>query len=284
VTFRWRGVNAQACVLVCTLGLLAAAAILTFHPRTAPPGVPAAAASPSPSRSPARFTASRVRLKHSGFLSWAVLDRRTHEIVGADVTANSDTMSMVKVWLAADYLTHTAPEPTAGMLTQLRRMIVDSDNAVATKVFGLNGGIVTIERMVSVCGLHESRPNYRENRWSPTVVSARDTVLLGDCIASGVAAGPKWTKWLLQQMRDVRGEGDFGPRLAVAKSLRSQIAIKNGWFQRPEDGLWHLACLAVAPDWIISVLQRYPARLGLDYGKKACQEVAAQVLGGDRSA
>jgi hypothetical protein len=276
-------VNAQACVLLCTLGLLAAAAILTLHPRTGPPIRPAVAASPS---APSRFNPSLVRLEHAGFLSWAVLDRRTHRIVGAELTANSDTMSMVKVWLAADYLTHTQPEPTAGMLTQLRRMIVDSDNAVATKVFGLNGGIVTIERMVSVCGLHESAPNYKENRWSPTIVSARDTVLLGDCIASGRAAGPMWTKWLLQQMRDVRGEGDFGPRLAVAASLRSQIAIKNGWFQRPEDGQWHLACLAVAPDWIMSVLQRYPARLGLGYGKKACRQVAAQLLGdgGDRPA
>jgi len=209
-----------------------------------------------------------------------VLDRRTHRIVGDQLAARSDTMSMVKVWLASDYLTHTQPRPAAGMLDQLRRMIVDSDNAVATKVFGLNGGIVTIERMVSVCGLHDSAPNYRENRWSPTIVSARDTVLLGDCIASGRAAGPTWTTWLLKQMRDVRGEGDFGPRLAVAASQRSQVAIKNGWFQRPEDGLWHIACLAVAPDWIISVLQRYPARLGLDYGKNACRDVATQLLAG----
>ena len=75
-------------------------------------------------------------------------------------------------------------------------------------------------------------------------MSARDTVLLGDCLAAGRAAGPTWTHW---------------------------------------HGMWHLACLAVAPDWIMSVLQRYPARLGLGYGKNACQQVAAQLLrgGGD---
>jgi hypothetical protein len=83
---------------------------------------------------------------------------------------------------------------------------------------------------------------------------------------------------------DVRGEGDFGPRLALLADRHPQIAIKNGWFQRPEDGQWHIACLAGAPDWIMGVLQRYPARLGLGYGKAACQEVAAQLLGGDRPA
>lgn len=280
VTSRWHRINAQASVLLCTLGLLAAAVALALHSDPASPQTPqtlAATASAVASPKPA-FDPSRVRLKHAGFLSWAVLDRRTHQVVGANLTARSDTMSMVKVWLAADYLTHTRPDPTAAMVTQLRRMIVDSDNAVATKVFGLNGGIVTIERMVSVCGLTDSAPNYKENRWSPTIVSARDVVKLGECITSGRAAGPQWTKWLLQQMRDVRGVGDFGPREAVAPKLRSQVAIKNGWFERPEDGMWHIACLAVAPDWIMSVLQRYPARLGLDYGKRACREVAEEIL------
>jgi hypothetical protein len=69
----------------------------------------------------------------------------------------------------------------------------------------------------------------------------------------------------------VRGKGDFGPRLALPGALRSAVAIENGWLQRSENGLWHVACLAVAPNWIMSVLQRYPARLGLDYASSTTQ-------------
>ncbi len=290
MTIRWRRVEAQVSVLLCTLGLLGGAALLALHDSVRPADPPSAAAMDSTSPSPAASFApladpSRVRVSVPGFFSWAMLDRRTGAIVGSrNLTATSDTMSMVKVWLASDYLTHTNPRPDQAMLADLRRMIVDSDNDVATRVFGLNGGISTIERMVSVCHLTESAPNYKENRWSPTIVSARDVVRLGQCIATGVAAGPQWTPWLLTQMRQVRGEGDFGPRLAFPAAQRTQIAIKNGWFLRPEDRQWHMACLAVAPRWVMSVLLRYPQNLGVGYGEKACRQVATQLFGTTASA
>lgn len=289
MTIRWRRVEAQVSVLLCTLGLLGGAALLALHDSVRPAKPqPAAvdAASPSPAARPAPLAdPSRVRVSVPGFFSWALLDRRTGAIVGSrNLTATSDTMSMVKVWLAADYLTHTNPSPGQGMLADLRRMIVDSDNDVATRVFGLNGGIVTIERMVSVCRLTDSAPNYKENRWSPTIVSARDVVRLGQCIATGTAAGPQWTSWLLTQMRQVRGEGDFGPRLAFPKAQRAQIAIKNGWFMRPEDQQWHMACLAVAPRWVMSVLLRYPQNLGVGYGENVCQKAATQLFATSASA
>lgn len=280
-----RPVHLQVSVLLCALGLLAAVAVLAVHeavggpPPTDAAGPPSSpAASPSAGSAPVLVDPARVRLKQPGFFSWALLDRRTGGVVGAaNLTERSDTMSMVKPWLAADYLTHTNADPDAKTLDMLRKMIVDSDNAAATKVFGLNGGIVTIERMVSVCGLPDSAPNYTENRWSPTIVTARDSVLLGQCLASGRAAGPRWTGWLLQQMRDVRGEGDFGARSAFGAQERRGIAIKNGWFMRQEDQQWHLACLAIADGWILSVLQRYPKALGLDYGKRVCRKVAVQL-------
>jgi len=285
---RWRPNHVQVSVLLCALGLLAAVAVValhdtvtkrSLHESVAATHIATPAASPSAGSAPLLADPARVRMKSPGFLSWALLDRRTHAVVGSEnLAARSDTMSMVKAWLAADFLTHTDPDPDDRTVAMLRRMIVDSDNAAATKVFGLNGGIVTIERMVAVCGLVDSAPNYEENRWSPTIVSARDTVRLGECIATGQAAGPQWTKWLLQQMRDVRGEGDFGARLAFPKQQRSQIAIKNGWFIRPEDQQWHVACLAIAPTWTLAVLLRYPKVLGLDHGKRICQEVAADLF------
>jgi len=264
--------------LLCALGLLVAVAIVTLNEPPEPAHSTTLAPSAAPAKSASPTLAPLVRVKTPGFFSWALLDRRTHKVVGSPNLAEpSDTMSMVKVWLAADYLSHTDPNPDTKTLAMLRRMIVDSDNAVATKVFELNGGIVTIERMVSVCGLADSAPNYVENRWSPTIVSARDAVRLGECIAEGTAAGPQWTDSLLTWMREVRGESDFGPRAALPKADQAGVAIKNGWILRP-DQQWHVACLAVGPAWVIGVLLRYPARLGLAHGKQVCQEVGADLL------
>jgi hypothetical protein len=108
-------------------------------------------------------------------------------------------------------------------------------------------------------------------------MSARDVVRLGLCIADGRAAGA-WTGWLLGEMRQVRGDGDFGPRKAFAAAAGAGIAVKNGWFERPEDEHWHFACLAIGDSWTLGVLLRYPAKLGEEHGRELCREAGEQLL------
>ena len=44
-------------------------------------------------------------VKTQGFLAWAVMDRRSGEIIGSqNLNATSTTASMIKAWLASDYL------------------------------------------------------------------------------------------------------------------------------------------------------------------------------------
>jgi len=218
-----------------------------------------------------------VDVRTDGFLSWALLDRRTGKITGsANMAAPSDTMSMVKAWLAADYLNRVEGKPSSARLAQLTIMIRDSDNEAAVQIYALVGGRASILRMIKTCGLTDSKAHAAN--WSNTIVSARDTVRLGECIADGRAAGPRWTPWLLSEMRQVRGVGDFGVRRALPKTAGSAVAVKNGWLLRDEDNLWHIACMAIADRWVISVLLRYPGRLGFEYGTDACERVGAQLL------
>jgi hypothetical protein len=221
-----------------------------------------------------------VYVDSAGFLSWALLDRRTGQISGsANLSAPSDTMSMVKAWIAADYLRLAAERdvtPTPARMRQLTIMIRDSDNAAAQSVFGRVGRRASIERLVEICGLTETGPY--QNWWSNTTVSARDTVRMGACLADGRAAGPRWTPWLLAEMRHVRGTGDFGVRTALPARLAATVAIKNGWLLRDEDRLWHISCLAIGADWVLSVLLRYPGRLGFEYGTRLCREVGKQLI------
>ena len=133
-----------------------------------------------PARPPLPFAAAPVRVDTEGFLSWALLDRRTGEIVGADnMTATSTTASMVKPWIAADYLRRAAERretPSSARMHDLEIMIRDSDNGAAERVYNLSGKTASIRRMIAVCELTESTavPGY----WSATRVSARDTVRL----------------------------------------------------------------------------------------------------------
>ena len=228
---------------------------------------------------PAQVTAAPSPPTPGLFVSWARLDRRDGRIVGsANLAEPSDTMSMVKPWLAADYL-HRADadgvEPGPERFDRLSAMIRDSDNDAAEEFFGRLGGPESITRMITRCGLTDSRPHWAPY-WSNTTVSARDTVRLGACLADGRAAGQRWTPWLLSEMRAVRGTGDFGLRSVLPDSRA--IAIKNGWLLRDEDGLWHVACLAVADDWVVGVLARYPAALGLSYGTELCRDTGWRAL------
>ena len=109
-------------------------------------------------------------------------------------------------------------------------------------------------------------------------MSARDAVRLGEFVAIGAAAGPKWTDWLLAEMRQVRGMGDFGIAEALPKSEADKVATKTGWHMHTFDNHWRINCLAVHPEWVLAVMTRYPERLGFAYGGKGCQDVARQAI------
>lgn len=214
------------------------------------------------------------------FTGWAILDRRTGTITGSATMAEvSTTASLIKAWIVADYLRRTAQsgnEPSRERLRQLELIIRDSHNEYAEALFREIGAHESIERLIDICELTDSRP-YRDY-WSNTQLSPRDTARMGLCIADGRAAGPEWTDYLLDEMRLVRGVGDFGIRHAFPPPQRSEIAIKNGWINRDYDGNWHVNCLAIGADWTMGVMVRYPVRLGYEHGADLCRSLATKHL------
>ena len=144
--------------------------------------------------------------QHLGLVSWALQDLRTGKIYGsANMHGTNKTASMIKAWIGADFLRREAEagrEPSADRLHQVSIMIRDSDNTAATTLFSLVGKSAP---MISMCGMRDSTAF---DNWSNTLVSPYDTTKLGACIASGRAAGAKWTKWLLSEMKQVRGTGN----------------------------------------------------------------------------
>lgn len=266
-----------------------------------------AAPTPTPPPPPT-LAAGKVSVDFKGeFFSWALMDRETGEISGSkNMAKTSSTESMLKVWIVADYLRRLGDkEPPAAMKKDASRAIRDSDDDATNRIYSAIGGSYrasadgqpgpVIKRAIKICGLTDTgRGEVRgyEGWWSFTQMSPRDAVRLGDCVADGTAAGPKWTKWLLSEMSKVRGStaakdqkarsggGRWGIIDGLPESITSQgpISIKNGWTPLNYDGNWHVNCLAVTEKWSLAVMLRYPQRSGLDYGSDVCASVASQLV------
>jgi hypothetical protein len=254
---------------------------------------------PTPSPTPdaknrTTLAAGPVEVDVDGFFGWALLDRATGTIAGSkNMSATSSTESMIKVWLVSDYLRRAAErgeKPSAERLGQASTVIRDSNDDAAQSLYVAGGGDPVVTRMISICGLTDTKIG-RSGWWSYTQMSPRDAVRLGDCVKDGTAAGPQWTGWVLNEMAHVRGttadedqhEKSGGGRWGIIDGLPDEIVergvgIKNGWTQIGADGMWHLNCLAVADDWVLAVMTRYPIEYGLDYGAKVCASVARQLV------
>ncbi|MFF5230521.1 hypothetical protein [Dactylosporangium sp. NPDC000521] len=236
--------------------------------RKAAPAAPAA-----PSLPPALLHPAAVTVDAAGFWSWTVLDRRTGDMAGSPNAATTQrTASMIKAWLAADYLRRT-PDPSAANLRQLTSMIRNSDNTAASHFWTLNDRSASITRLVQLCGLTDSKA-YID--WASTLLSARDAARMGACIGDGRAAGPKWTDWVLNEMRNVSSSQEFGIVPALPTAEQATTAVKNGWIAR-SDGQWHVNCLAIGTEWVLSVLTVYPSSKGMDYGAGICASVTRQL-------
>lgn len=221
--------------------------------------------------------APTVTVTSIGTLSWAYLDRASGSRFESDnATQTSYTESMVKAWLAADELSRAAATGETADYDLLVPMILDSDDNAAETVWLNNGADQSIYRMIQVCQLVDTQ--VYSGWWSMTLMSARDAVTLGQCIADGTAAG-SGTDWLLDEMRQVRGEGRFGILDALTSAEASNVAIKNGWTLHYDDGIWRVNCLAIHPDWIIAVMSTYSGNNNdLAYGATLCAQVTTQLL------
>ncbi|MDG4821628.1 hypothetical protein O7635_07145 [Asanoa sp. WMMD1127] len=259
-----------------------------------PPDLTGATGDPESSRAPSRepapapektldplpVRATDIKIDHTGWYSWALLDTRTGEMSGpADRTELSTTASLIKSWIGADFLRRSAEQgktPSDSRMAQVKTMIRDSDNTAAQSLYEANGGSPSIKRLISMCKLKDSKVA-ADGGWSRTLLSPADITRLGACIADGTAAGPKYTNYLLGEMRQVRGTGDFGPRKAFPATEQKKIAIKNGWVDRQREQEYHVSCMAIGDGWVIGVMTKYDISKGYTYGADICEQVGEQL-------
>ena len=242
---------------------------------------------------------SAITAPGTNFFGWTLIDRRTGKSAGSANAekVTSTTESMIKAWIAADYLRRQTAKPSANTLAQLTTMIIDSDNNIATTYYRLNGGDPSISDLIKLCGLKNTNLPSPANEWSYTTMSPADAARMGLCIANGTAAGPQWTDWLLDTMKHVRGTVDQqqqstgGGRWGIIDGLPTNLvagtSIKNGWTPQVYDHNWHINCLAINANWVLAIELHYPwtspngdwhQANNLQQGADTCASVTRQLV------
>jgi hypothetical protein len=222
------------------------------------------------------------------FSSWMLLDRATGKATGsANAADDRNTVeSMIKPWIAADYLRFAAESgqtPSEETLDELTLMIVDSNDPLAESYYQIGGADAVVERLIDRCGLTDVI--IEPDLWGMTLMTPLDAVRYGACLADGRAAGPQWTSWILDTMKQVRGGVDDqdsgevqGGRWGIIDGLPPELArdtsIKNGWTLY-EDG-WHVNCLAVHSTWVLAVMMRMPDELSA--AAEGCATTASKLV------
>jgi hypothetical protein len=302
---------AVAALVTAPVAVFAARAAAPSRAAAAPPAVTHASAppaklqtigQPSPPGPVIAVPVNPFAIKgpsYASYLGWALLDRHSGTLTGSAnrETGSNTTESMIKVWIAADYLRHQGAGANQAAVGELYQMIIHSDDDIAHKYYGLNGGDASITELTGLCSLRGTHRPSLANSWSYTTMSPADAVRLGLCVASGRAAGPTWTAWLLKAMHNVvggvadqqahTGGGHWGIVDALPAALAIGVSIKNGWTAQVYDHNWHVNCLAIHPDWILTVQVRYPwtspdgdwqHASNLQQGADACRLVTRQLL------
>ncbi|GAB3852772.1 hypothetical protein GCM10029963_42920 [Micromonospora andamanensis] len=135
---------------------------------------PSPSPSPSPEPEPLPFEAKEIDLDIDGWYAWSVLDRRSGEIIGSDnMDETSTTASLIKAWIVADYLRRTADAgqtPSDAKLSDLTRIIRDSDNTRTEQLYTQIGRSASIKRLLSTCDLTDSKVS-SDLGWSRTELS-----------------------------------------------------------------------------------------------------------------
>ncbi|MFG1642698.1 serine hydrolase [Amycolatopsis sp. NPDC049252] len=237
---------------------------------SSPPDTRPAASRPAPLRPEEVEVAADVR----GAWSWALRELGTGTVVG-DGTLRNTAESMIKIWLAVDFLATRDSRIAAGDEDRLTRMIRAGDDHAAQTLYLRLGGDASIARMVRTCALRETR--IHPGWWTRTTMSAADATLLGRCVTRGPGLSPVWRAKLLDLMRPAEPGVAFGIPEAPALAGRSP-AVGNGWSRH--GSWWAVTCLAIWDHWALAVMVHYPDQGDEQrYGAGVCKTVAQRLFG-----
>jgi hypothetical protein len=229
-----------------------------------------------------------VDVPKSTWYAWQWVNLTTGERYGSAnaATEATNTESMIKPWIGADYLTRlakTGRKLSAADKALISTMIRLSDNTAAQTLWRRGGGDAVIQRAIDECGL--SRTSVFRDWWSKTQITAADATTMMSHILDLAKTSPS-VAWMVDElMRSVDPSNAFGIAEVLAQADPGvRPAIKNGWTAHTAAGRWNLNCLA---QWqptgsddhiLLAILTRYPVANGQAYGEKLARDLTRQLI------
>jgi beta-lactamase class A len=173
----------------------------------------------------------------------AAIDLTTGETVSAGSGA-FDTASIVKVDILAALLQQAQQDGvslTTRQKTLATAMIERSDNSAATALFDEIGGKSGLERFNSVIGLTDTVVG-SDGNWGLTRTAAADQIRLLQIVFGDTSTLTTASQaYVAELMSNVEDDQNFG--VSAAADDRDDAALKVGYLQRSQTGLWDVSSI-----------------------------------------
>lgn len=180
---------------------------------------------------PASAATSSVDLPEGMTASYLVVDQETGKTFGADEHKQYRSASLVKLFIALDYLESHGPdhEIPADDLALLEPMLRSSNDDAASTLWVRNGFEEIIKRMVAKIGLTDTAPPAERGKWGYTAISAADIAKTYQYIQH--TANPKYGDFIMSNLAKSTkcGSDGFDQSFGIPSAVPGTKAVKQGW-------------------------------------------------------
>lgn len=223
--------------------------------RSSPDAVTASADSPVPTWSPSKPT-EPVGVR----LSWAYVESIEGTVSSGGNTDAHELDGLATAAIVQDYLANDAT-PDQDATSKLAAALRGDQDAAAWVTEQRGGRDAAVARTITACSLTGAAT---ESVRATELAVAR----LGACLREGEVVEPKWSTWMLNQMRSTTGGiGD-----ARGSDTGQDLAQQNSTVL--DGDRYRTGCMAIGAYWSAGVLLEYPTELGAAYGPLVCADVA----------
>lgn len=173
-----------------------------------------------------------VELPEGMTAGYLMVDEYTGRTVGADEHKPFRSASLVKVFIALDYLESRGPDfviPPED-LALLEPMLRSSNDDAASVLWVRDGWEQIVNRMIALIGLTDTAPPVRVGTWGYTAVSAADMVKTYQYILH--TANPKYRDFIMGNLHQTTKCGDdgFDQSFGIPSALPGRSwGVKQGW-------------------------------------------------------
>ncbi|HET6706882.1 hypothetical protein [Amycolatopsis sp.] len=163
--------------------------------------------------------------------SYLVVDQATGTTFGADEHKQYRSASLVKLFIALDYLESHGPdyEIPADDLALLEPMLRSSNDDAASTLWVRDGWDEIVKRMVAKIGLTDTAPPASRGKWGYTAISAADIAKTYQYIQH--EANPKYRDFIMGNLAQSTkcGSDGFDQSFGLPSAVPGPKAVKQGW-------------------------------------------------------